>query len=289
MTELHRLTLVYVAERLARGEINARSAEVTRSKLRDFALTADTQPGRVNRRHVERWLARPGLSPAYRRARLSALRGFCQWCVLHGHMRRDPTLGVKAPPLPPYLPRALPVPQVSRIVEHAPDARARVVLLLMAQEGLRRAEVAAVQLGDVDLRNLTLQVRGKGGHGRVTAAVPLSTETARAIEAYLLEVGHTAGPLVRSKVHPDRGITPHTLGELVSRWMADSGVKQAPGDGRTAHALRHSCANHLMDMGATTEQVQQALRHRSIRSTEVYTRGRVEPLREVMAGRSYLP
>lgn len=70
------------------------------------------------------------------------------------------------------------------------------------------------------------------------------------------------------------------------RGVAD---RQAPGDGRTAHALRHSCANHLMDMGATTEQVQQALRHRSIRSTEVYTRGRVEPLREVMAGRSYLP
>lgn len=289
MTELQRLTLVYVKERLNRGELNKRSAEVVRCKLRDFALEADTQPGRVNRRHVERWMARPGLSPAYRRSRLSALRGFCQWCVLNGHMAKDPTLGLKAPPLPPYLPRSLPVPQVSRVVAHAPDARARVVLLLMAQEGLRRAEVAAVQMGDVDLCNLSLQVRGKGGQGRITAAVPLSAETARAIDSYLLEVGHTAGPLIRSKVHPDRGITPHSLGDMVSRWMADAGVKQAPGDGRSGHALRHSCANHMMDLGASKEQVQAALRHASIRSTEVYTRGRVEPLREVMSGRSYLP
>lgn len=66
-------------------------------------------------------------------------------------------------------------------------------------------------------------------------------------------------------------------------------MKQSAGDGRTGHALRHSCAHHMMDLGASTEQVQQALRHRSIRSTEVYTRGRVEPLRDVMAGRSYLP
>lgn len=289
MTDLQRLTLVYVKERLDRGELNKRSAEVTRCKLRDFALEADTQPSKVNRRHVERWMARPGISPAYRRARLSALRGFCQWCVINGHMRKDPTLGLKAPPLPAYLPRSLPVPQVSQIVAHAPDARARVVLLLMAQEGLRRAEVAAVQLGDVDLCNLTLQVRGKGGRGRITAAVPLSPETAQAIETYLLEVGNFAGPLIRSKVHPDRGITPHSLGELVSRWMADAGVKQAPGDGRSGHALRHSCANHMMDLGATTEQVKAALRHASIRSTEVYVRGRVEPLRDAMAGRSYAP
>lgn len=289
MTDLKRLTLTYVRERHAKGEINDRSAEVLRSRLWDFATEADAQPGRVNRRHVDRWMARPGLAPAYRRARLSALRGFCQWCVLNGHMRRDPTLGVRAPKLPQYLPRALPVPDVAQVVAAAPDARARVVLLLMAQEGLRRAEVAAVQLGDVDLCNLTLQVRGKGGQGQVTAAVPLSVETARAIEDYLGEVGRVAGPLIRSKVHPDRGITPHTVGDLVTRWMADAGVKQAPRDGRSGHALRHSCANHMMDLGATTEQVQQALRHRSIRSTEVYTRGRVEPLREVMAGRSYLP
>lgn len=80
-----------------------------------------------------------------------------------------------------------------------------------------------------------------------------------------------------------------SVGDLVARWMVDAGVKRAPRDGRSGHALRHSCAHHIMDLGATTEQVQQALGHASIRTTEVYTRGRVEPLREVMAGRSYLP
>lgn len=288
MTELQRLALRYVAERHARGEIGQRTAEGLRSKLWDFTRGTDARPGNVNRRHVEQWLGRrPGLSPAYQRARLSAVRVFCEWCVIHGHMRRDPTLGIPAPRIPTYLPRSLPATDVGRVLAQVPDQRGRVIVLLSVQEGLRRCEVARAELGDIDLHNETMGVRGKGGHGRVTRTVPLSTQTVQAIDRYLVDEGHRAGPLVRNRVRPDRGLTPHTVGDLVAGWMADAGVKQAPGDGRSMHALRHSCANHMLDEGATLPEVQQMLGHSSVRNTEVYTRGRVENLRGAAAGRSY--
>lgn len=287
MTELQRLALRYIADRKARGEIGDRTAEGLRCKLWDFATNTAARPANINRRHIEQWMARPGLSPAYRRARLSAVRVFCRWCIVHGHMRRDPTLGIAAPRLPAYLPRSLPSAAVAQVLEVTPDPRGRLIVLLSVQEGLRRVEVARSELGDVDLHNRTMGVRGKGGHGKVTRTVPLSDQTVRALDCYLAVEGHRAGPLVRNRVHPDRGLTPHTVGDLVAGWMADAGVKEAAGDGRSMHALRHSCANHMLDEGATLPEVQQMLGHSSIRNTEVYTRGRVENLRVAAGGRSY--
>ncbi len=289
MASLLKLSYRYVAQRRARGEINDRSAEQLESRLRSFALLCDTRPERVRRRHVERWLEVPGLSPAYRRARFSALRGFCRWCVLNGHMPADPTLGIKVPPVPQGLPRAQPREHVAKILAACPDLRTMVCALLMIQEGLRRAEVANAQVADLCLRAGTLAVRGKGGHGQVTRVVPVSEETARVIRAYLAEVGMTAGPIVRSVKWPDRGISPSRVGELVTAPMWDAGVKRANGDGVSAHALRHSAAHDMIDAGADVLEVQQILGHRSISNTMVYLRGHVSPdLRKAAGGRSYL-
>lgn len=69
--------------------------------------------------------------------------------------------------------------------------------------------------------------------------------------------------------------------------MRDSGVKEYNGDGRSAHALRHTCAQDLVDGGADIRVVQRVLRHSSIRNTELYVRGEVKGLRPVMEGRRY--
>lgn len=288
MTDLQRLAYRYVAERLAKGEINKRTAEQLRSRLRDFARHADVPPIRVGRRHVDRWLAsRPELAAAYRRGRISALRNFCRWCVLNGYMRVDPTVGIQAPPVPDYLPRSLSEEESRAVVAACPDARTKVIAILMLQEGLRRVEVARMQMGDLDLNKRAVLVRGKGGQGRVTRRLPLQEETVAAIKAYLSEVGYAAGPFLRSKVVPTAGLSAATVGELIVKPFWESGVKQAAGDGKSGHALRHTCLTDMMDNGATTEEAQQTAGHASIRTTQQYTKGRVENLRDAMDGRTY--
>lgn len=288
MPTLSLLTSRYVTERRNKGEITRGTAQQLRSRLGHFAAHTPEDPLKINRKHVDRWLATPGLSAHYRRARLSALRGFCEWCVLNGHMRKDPTLGVRFAKLPPLLPRALTGEQAQQVASVARgDTRVALMVSLMLNEGLRRGEVAAIQLGDIDRRERTLAVRGKGGRGGVTARLPITGETWTLIARYLPTVPHASGPLLRSVRYPAAGISAEWVGELVMRAMRDAGVKEYNGDGRSGHALRHTCAQDLVDNGADIRKVQRVLRHSSIRNTELYVRGEVKGLREVMDGRRY--
>ena len=288
MTHLQRLIVTYTTGRANRGEIAPGTA-----RDHEWILTAFTRehahiaPDRIRRHHVEAMLAVPGVAPATRRNRLSVFRGFARWLVTAGHATLDPTVGIASPRQPRHLPRALTPCQSAKVVAAAPDARTLLMVLLMLQEGLRRAEVAAIEAGDVDLHRGELDVRGKGGCGHVTRRLPISDETRRALDAYLAEVPPIAGPLIRSRRDPDQGVAPPTVGRIVAAVMTTAGVKQRPRDGRSAHALRHSCANDMLDGPADVHQVQAALGHRSLVATQIYLRGRVEPLRAPMGGRRY--
>jgi integrase/recombinase XerC len=286
---VRQLTIKYVAQRQARGEIGERTAEQFRSRLYSFSEIAPKDPMQVNRRHVERWMETPGLSPGTRRGRLSALRGFVEWCMLNRYMKTDPTLGIRSPKVPPGLPRALRHDDAASIIRSCRDVRTRVAALLMLQEGLRRAEVAGVLVADICLRANTVAVRGKGGQGSVTRVTPLSDETVRTIKQYLAVVGMTSGPLIRSVKHPDRGLSPAHVGALVTAVMSECGVKVAAGDGVSPHALRHTTAHEMIDRGADVLEVKEMLGHASINNTMIYLRGHVSAdLRQAAAGRAYL-
>jgi integrase/recombinase XerC len=287
---LGEVAMRYVAWRRGAGELGERSATQVRSRLLDFAGHAPTDPRRIQRRHVEAWMDRPGLAASYRRARLSTLRGFCRWCVAHEVMRRDPTAGLLAPRVPESVPKRLHTSEARALVEvAATDPRTYLVVLLMLQECLRRSEVAALDVEDIDYAARTLLVRGKGGGGRHTAALPISVETWEALTTYLALAGHRNGPLVRNRVRAHGRMAASTISELVRAAMVDAGVKR-PGDAsRTPHSCRHTGAHDMLERTHDVRAVQQALRHASVRSTEVYLRGQVGQLAGIMGGRRYTP
>lgn len=288
MHSLERLAVVYVGKRLAAGQVNERTAAQLRYRLADFAASAPRNPRRVYRSHVERWMERPDLRPQYRRARLSALRGFCRWAVAEGHMVKDPTLLVPMPTVPPQLPKRLTTVEAERLVAAtAGDRRLRLIVLLMLQEGLRRVEVSRLNVEDIDFAERSMVIRGKGGQGCETDALPITAETWAALDAYLAESDHSHGPLIRNRVRRHGRMSASTISELVRQAMVDAGVKR-PGDRlRTPHSCRHTMAHDVLSRTQNVRAVQQALRHRSVRSTEVYLRGHTAELREVMEGRRY--
>ena len=280
---MHKQIHRYVNEREAGGVLCSRSAAGTRSKLRSFHQRwPNLEPSKIRRRHVEKWMAQPGLSPAYRRGRLSAMRGFCRWLVDRGVLETDPTHGIAAPRQPRYAPRNLTRSEVQATLRCADDARTALTILLMVQQGLRRIEVARAQVGDIDWHRGTIAIRGKGSHGHVSRTLPLADETRTALETYLAEHPHGAGPLLRSYIHPERGVSAAHLSALVSRAMSRAGIT-----GKTPHGFRHSCAVDVLDECGDITVVQQVLGHVTVRSTECYTAGRVSHLRDAVLGRSY--
>ena len=285
---VHRLALLYVHRRLMSGQVNKRTASQLRHRLANFADGVPANPKRVYRKHVERWMERPDLRPQYRRSRLSAVRGFCKWCVAEGHMVKDPTLMVPMPKVPPQLPKRLTADESRRLVDTVRhDRRTFLTVLLMLQEGLRRMEISRLDVDDVDFAEKSLLIRGKGGQGCTTDALPITDETWAALIAYLAESGHDHGPLIRNRVRLHGRCSPNTISELVRQGMVDAGIKR-PGDlTRTPHSCRHSMAHDVLAKTSDVRAVQQALRHRSVRSTEVYLRGQTAELRTIMEGRQY--
>lgn len=126
------------------------------------------------------------------------------------------------------------------------------------------------------------------GKGAKEAVLPITGETWAAMLRYRNEVGHHHGPLIRSLLDPTKGISGHHVSALVTGALIEAGVK-IPGDpSRTAHSTRHSFAHDILMRTRDIRAVQQALRHESVATTEIYLRGQVSDLREAMEGRSYL-
>ena len=278
----------YVTTRRGSGEISRDTARNFRYLLDRFTLTTGDLPlHRVKRKHVERYLASRAISPSTKRVELSGLRTFFGWCVERGLIRDDPTRGVKGPSRIRYQPRGLSTEQVSAVLAHAPDERGRVVILLAVQEGLRRGEIRALTVDRIDWDDMLLTISGKGGHERT---VPLSVETASAIRGYLSESPARGGaPLIRSSLHPGRPLSNDWIYKVVRCAMECAGVKHAPFDGKSTHALRHSTAQHMLANGAQLEDVQRMLGHAHPQTTLIYTRRHVATtrLREVAGGRTY--
>lgn len=282
MTDLAALAGQYLRERTAAGELSRSTLPTVKWTLRDFCrFVADTAPWELSSRHVEAYLAVINVRRSTARQRFCHLRQFSRWLVRRGHLAADITADLKAPRQPRAVPRGYRRDVVDRLLAVAPDARARLIVLLEVQEGLRACEVARIELGDVDYEERTLLVHGKGSRERI---LPLSAQTWEALEGYLAAHPAKAGPLVRSYNEPWKGISADHVQHLVQGWLRLAGVPSGGG-----HGLRHTMATSLLrDAGADIRDVQMALGHATLASTSVYLPfSDARRLRGVMDGRWY--
>lgn len=283
--DLAALAAGYVERRRRRGEIGRLTAYNSLCILRRFSRVAHLEGDRLV--GAVRWLDDLGrCAPSTRACELSYVKPFMVWLVAEGHIGENPLAGVRHVRKPKSVPRALPADQVVAVLGACPDRRARAIVDLMLWCGLRRAEVATIQVDDVDRRAGTVRVKGKGGHVRV---VPLASSAAASVATYLGEYPPPSprSPLIRSYIHPASGITPTRIGMIVSEAMTAAGVHLEPRDGRTPHALRHTAATDTLRAGATLADVQALLGHSSISTTAIYLRADTAALARAIGNRSY--
>jgi integrase/recombinase XerC len=246
----------YVTDRAARGEITDLTAGQLRWRL---GLLARCHPGLevadLDRDRVAEWQrAVGGRRPSSRRAYLSTVRGFCAWAAGEGLLEADPTARAGRVAEPHPQPRALSAGRYARLVMVLPDDRARLIVGLMRNSGLRCAEVAALRPGDYDPAAAELRVTGKGGRRR---DVDVCDD-----EADLLAARLDRDPVI--------GITAGRISKLVSAWMAEAGLKTGRYDGVSAHALRHTAATELLEACGNVRLVQDFLGHANLATTDRY-------------------
>jgi integrase/recombinase XerC len=237
-----------------------------------------------------------GGSPITRARKLSTLRSFCRFLRKEGLIDQDPTEALEAPIRRKRLPKALSRQQAVVMLEEKAvtktPLRDAALLELMYAAGLRVSEAVGVNLSDLDFKDGSLRVRGKGNKERVAF---FGEPCMRAIREYMERERVNPFPgSPSSPTSPSRGevkledplftnseggrITARTAHRIVKRWSLQAGLPLET----SPHTLRHSFATHLLDGGADLKSVQQLLGHESLATTQIYTHISIERLKDAV-------
>ena len=213
---------------------------------------------------------------------LSALRSFYRFALARKLVDRDPAHALTGPKKRKPLPQFVREGEMDALLDQQQwgddfnDVRARTIIILLYEAGLRRAELIGLDDVDVDFAAGQLKVTGKRNKQRI---IPFGTEMADQLRHYIevrdrevgsqegaLIVGNTGKRISASKVYS-------TVRENLS--MVTTMKKRSP------HVLRHSFATAMLNNGAGLESVRQLLGHESIETTEIYTHTTFEQLKRV--------
>lgn len=245
----------------------------------------------VTRAHLLAWrrdLEQRALSGATIRRKLAALSSLFDYLCEANAVTGNPVQGVKRPKMDSTEGKTPAIgDHQARSLLEAPEAgtlkgqRDRAILSTLLYHGLRRAELCALTVGDVQQRRgvAHLRVHGKGGKLRY---VPLHPGSAELIETYLQAAGHggdVQGALfrpLRNNRHGDAraSITPDGVYKMLAGYAASLKIDVA---GFGPHALRATAATNALDHNADIAKVQEWLGHANIATTRIYDRRKTRP------------
>ncbi|MBV8726570.1 MAG: tyrosine recombinase XerC [Candidatus Eremiobacteraeota bacterium] len=204
------------------------------------------------------------------RRKIASIRSFYKFLKTHNYREDDPAIHIPAPKIGKKLPKVLPEADVRKLLRTTVAGRSDVqrlrdhaIMELLYASGVRRAEVAGINLNDVDLRRRTILVTGKGNKQRI---VIINATTARAIADYLAQ---------RPRSHDEalflgrsgKRLTPRHIWHIFHTIYKISGLRLAA----SPHTMRHSFATHLLEHGVDLVTIQELLGHQSLATTQIYT------------------
>jgi integrase/recombinase XerD len=280
-TVLHRETSTRLFMQWAAERDVHRAGEVTRPILEAY----------------QRWLFRyeptsgkakgKRLSWNAQRDRLRELKGWFKWLTRQNVILHNPASELDLPrPEKPLPKHGLTLSEIERLrsffnVDDLLGIRDRAMMEMFYGSGLRRAELAHLELTDVSPERGTVTVRkGKGKKDRV---VPLGPHAAYWCDKYIREarprllLDNRVQALFLSVYGGAFGLDAVT--DMASEWLKRSGVANKG----SCHLLRHTCATQMLEGGADIRYVQALLGHEDLNTTAIYTQVAIRQLIEVHA------
>lgn len=217
------------------------------------------------------------------RLQFSALRSFFRYLLARNHLAKNPISEVQLPKTEKKLPLVLTQIQVSELItaplrigkaRSAPGwmpERDVAIMEVFYSSGLRLAELASLNVSDLDLYTESVRVLGKGRKERVC---PVGAPALQAVSRYRAAANVHHGPLFLSKAR--RRISSRSIWLVLKRYLRHTSIPIAV----SPHKLRHSFATHLLDNGADLRSVQALLGHASLSTTQIYTHVTTERLKK---------
>lgn len=218
--------------------------------------------------------ARNGISAATLNQHRAALRGFYRWLENKYDLSVNPTLGLRIPkkrtqPLPkalsPDLIHALLTPPAADSSPYV--LRDHAMLELFYSTGLRLAELAGLNVADVQAKQKELIVCGKGGYERM---VFLGEKAQYALARWLAVRGKLSKQATQPALFLNKNGTRLSRRGIEWRLQVYT-AERLPGYHLHPHMLRHSFAGHMLQSSGDIRFVQELLGHRQLSTTQIYT------------------
>ena len=216
-------------------------------------------------------------------ADLSALRTFFRFALSRRLIEKDPAYGVVGPKKQKPLPQFVRENDMDKLLDRDEwsdeykDVRARTIILLLYETGLRRAELVGLDDESIDWSARQLKVTGKRNKQRI---IPFGNELAEELKHYL-ELRNEKQPYRNTKAlfvsEKGERLNGNHIYVLVRKYLSQVTTMKK----RSPHVLRHSFATAMLNHGAGLESVKLLLGHESLETTEIYTHTTFEQLKRV--------
>ena len=212
---------------------------------------------------------------------LVVLKNFYKAIVAMGHLAPEANPLAHFPKIkatPRKLPVTLSEEEVTKLLD-APDdetvlgLRDRALLSLLYGTGIRASECAGLREQDLDLKERTITVLGKGGHERT---LPLNDKVYETLMKYRDARGTSSPENAVFQSRLGKGMSRGAIYERVRTWSQRAKIQKTV----SPHRLRHTFATHLVRAGVRLVTIRDLLGHRSITSTQIYLHVTACDLRE---------
>jgi integrase/recombinase XerD len=228
------------------------------------------------------------LSFTSQHGRLQAVKAWFRWLTRENHILSNPAADVDLPRVDRKLPRhILTASEADQIINGADindplGLRDRAILETLYSTGLRRGEIANLNIYDVDLDRATVLVRK--GKFRKDRIVPIGQRALMWLSKYLIDARpQLASPREDALFVTNLGelFTPASLTQLARQYVEKARLPS--GKRGSCHLFRHTMATLMLEGGADVRYIQAMLGHADLSTTQIYTHVGIRVLQQVHA------
>ena len=266
---------------VSRYELSLRDFE-SYFKNQDSHLSWQSVDADVIRGWIESMMDKGDMASTVNTA-LSAVRSFFRFALARKLVEHDPAHIVKGPKKLKPLPQFVREEEMNRLLDQHEiwsdsyiDTRARTIIILFYETGIRLAELVGLDDDDIDFSSHQIKVTGKRNKQRI---IPFGSELENTLRTYIVrrdkeQIRQGAALFVNKRGHR---IAPAMVRKIVRQYLSLVTTMKK----RSPHVLRHSFATAMLNNGAGLESVRRLLGHESVATTEIYTHTTFEQLKRV--------
>ena len=212
--------------------------------------------------------------------KLAAIRGLFQFAFQQNFIDKNPLAFISNPKAKRKLPEVTSsknIISIYQLIEEELEDKTKaslykVIFELLYGCALRVSELCNLNYSNLDLRQKTLRVLGKGSKMRI---VPVGDKSIEIIEEYLKykKFNASSEPLLTDT--KGNRIYPRLVHRVVNKYLSKvTDIKK-----KSPHILRHCAATHMLDNGADLRAVKEILGHENLSTTQIYTHVSIERLK----------